>query len=45
MGRLLADDTMYQEFQSLLREGRAAVDDIRETSPITTFTSIFFGVF
>lgn len=45
VGKLLADDTMYQEFQSLLREGRAAVDDIRETSPITTFTSIFFGVF
>jgi hypothetical protein len=33
------------EFQGLLREGRAALDDIRETSPITTFTSIFFGVF
>ena len=44
-GRLLADDAMYEEFQGLLREGRAAVDDIRETSPITTFTDILFGIF
>jgi len=45
LGRLVADEEMYLEFQGLLREGRAALDDIRETSPITTFTSIFFGVF
>ena len=45
VGKLLADEELYQQIQSLLREGRAAVDDIRETSPITTFTSIFFGVF
>jgi phospholipid/cholesterol/gamma-HCH transport system substrate-binding protein len=45
MGKLLSDEALYLEFQSLLREGRAAVDDMRETSPITTFTSIFFGAF
>jgi len=45
VGRLLSDEALYLEIQSLLREGRAAVDDMRETSPITTFTSIFFGVF
>ena len=45
IGKLVADDELYHEFKSLVREGRAAVDDIRETSPITTFTSIFFGVF
>jgi phospholipid/cholesterol/gamma-HCH transport system substrate-binding protein len=45
MGKLLSDETLYQELQSLLREGRAVVDDYRETSPITTFTSIFFGAF
>ncbi|MDR0993185.1 MAG: MlaD family protein [Verrucomicrobiota bacterium] len=45
IGRLLSDEEMYLEFRSLLREGRAALDDIRETSPITTFTSIFFGAF
>ena len=45
MGKLLSDEALYLEFQSLLREGRAAVDDMREMSPITTFTSIFFGAF
>jgi phospholipid/cholesterol/gamma-HCH transport system substrate-binding protein len=45
LGRLLTDEELYVEFQALVREGRAAVEDIRETSPITTFTSIFFGVF
>jgi len=45
VGRLLSDETLYLEIEALLREGRAAVDDMRETSPITTFTSIFFGVF
>ena len=45
MGKLLSDESLYLELESLLREGRAAVDDMRETSPITTFTSIFFGAF
>ena len=45
LGRLFADEELFLEIQALLREGRAAVDDIRETSPITTFTSIFFGAF
>ena len=45
LGKLVADEALYLEFQALLREGRAAVDDFRETSPITTFTSIFFGAF
>ena len=45
LGKLVADDELYVEFKALVNEGRAAVDDIRETSPITTFTSIFFGAF
>lgn len=45
LGKLLADEGVYREFQALLREGRATVDDMRETSPVTTFTSIFFGAF
>lgn len=45
LGRLLTDEALFLELQALLREGRAAVDDLRETSPITTFTSIFFGAF
>lgn len=45
IGKLLSDESLYLELESLLREGRAAVDDIRESSPVTTFTSIFFGAF
>lgn len=43
LGRLLADDSVYEELEAILRETRAAVDDFRETSPVVTFTSIFFG--
>lgn len=45
IGKLVSDEALYLEFQALLREGRAAVDDFRETTPVTTFTSIFFGAF
>lgn len=43
LGKLLTDDSMHKEVDLLLREVRAAVDDMRETAPITSFTSIFFG--
>ncbi|MGD9873075.1 MAG: MlaD family protein [Kiritimatiellia bacterium] len=45
IGRLVKDDEIYQEAKKLIREIRATIDDMRETSPITTFTSIFFGAF
>ncbi|MBU0677706.1 MAG: MCE family protein [Verrucomicrobia bacterium] len=45
LGKLTKDDEMYEEVKLLLHELRATVDDLRETAPITTFTSIFFGAF
>ena len=45
VGKLLTDDELYHQIQALMREGRATLDDLRETSPVTTFTSIFFGAF
>lgn len=45
LGRLVSDDQIYVEAQELLEELRAAIDDMRETSPVTTFSSIFFGAF
>jgi phospholipid/cholesterol/gamma-HCH transport system substrate-binding protein len=45
LGKLARDDELYEEAKLLLHEIRAAVDDIREVTPITTFTSIFFGAF
>lgn len=43
IGKLFAEDTLYQEVRQLIQDARATVDDFRETSPITTFSSIFFG--
>jgi len=45
LGKLVRDESLYDEFRQLLTETRAAIDDFRETSPITTVTSIFFGAF
>lgn len=43
LGSMLAEDELAKEAQLLVEDIRAAVDDFRETAPILTFTSIFFG--
>ena len=45
LGKLTRDDELYQDAKLLLNEIRAAIDDLRETTPVTTFTSVFFGAF
>jgi len=45
LGKLINDDQIYVEAQKLLGELRAAIDDMRETSPVTTFSTVFFGAF
>lgn len=45
LGKLVNDDQIYVEAQKLLAELRAAIDDMRETSPVTTFSTVFFGAF
>lgn len=45
VGRLLADERVYEDIEATVSEVRAAVDDFRETAPVTTFSSIFFGAF
>ncbi len=45
VARLLSDDTLYIKVEGLVDEARATIDDFRETSPITTFSTIFFGAF
>lgn len=45
LGKLAKDDTMYKQINELLGEVRAAVDDLRETTPVVSFSSIFFGAF
>ncbi len=45
LGRLVKDDGLYQQVDGLMGEIRAAVDDLRETTPVVSFSSIFFGAF
>ncbi len=45
IGKLLTDEEVYNELKLLVREVRAAVDDLREVTPVTTFSSIVFGAF
>lgn len=45
IGKLVKDDGLYNQAESLVKELRAAVDDLRETSPVVSFSSIFFGAF
>ena len=45
LGKLVNDDAIYVEAQKLLKELRAAIDDMRETSPVTTFSTVLFGAF
>jgi phospholipid/cholesterol/gamma-HCH transport system substrate-binding protein len=45
LGLLVNDESLYLEVKQMINDIRATVDELRETSPIATFTSIFFGVF
>lgn len=45
LGKLVSDDQVYADVEQLLQELRAALDDMRETSPVTTFSSVLFGAF
>ena len=45
LGKLAKDDTVYRQINEMLGEVRAAIDDLRETTPVVSFSSIFFGAF
>lgn len=45
LGLLVNDKTLYLEVKQMINDISATVDEIRETSPIVTFSSIFFGAF
>lgn len=44
LGKILTDDALYNDLRAILAQGSATLDDLRETSPITTFSSVLFGV-
>lgn len=45
LGKLSKDDALYNEIKVLIEEAIATLDDLRETTPITSFSSVFFGAF
>ncbi|MFH0907905.1 MAG: MlaD family protein [bacterium] len=45
IGKLARDEELYTELRKMIEEVRAAIDDVRETSPVSTFSGIFFGAF
>lgn len=45
IGMLMRDESLYKEVKGAVEDVRAAIDDLRETTPVATFTSILFGVF
>lgn len=45
LGKLVGDETLYDEATLLVEDMRAAIDDLREASPITSFSSVVFGAF
>lgn len=45
LGKLVNNEELYNELRSMIGEVRAAVDDLRETSPIASFSSVFLGSF
>ncbi|MBL7114203.1 MAG: MCE family protein [Kiritimatiellae bacterium] len=45
IGRMLTDDSLYDDVSSTVKEARDTMEDMREASPVSTFSSIFFGAF
>ncbi|MBN2786538.1 MAG: MCE family protein [Pontiellaceae bacterium] len=45
LGKLVRDDKLYDEVTLMVEDTRAAIDDLREASPITSFSSVLFGAF
>ncbi|QBG47709.1 MCE family protein [Verrucomicrobia bacterium S94] len=45
LGMLVRDAKLYNETTLLVEDVRAAVDDLREASPVTSFGSVLFGAF
>ena len=43
VGKLLADDELYNEVQGLAKDVRQVLDNFRDTTPISTFGSLIMG--
>lgn len=45
LGRLVSDPKMYEEVDGLIRDVRQVIDNYRDTTPISTFSSLAVGAF
>lgn len=45
LGKLAADETLYREVEGLVRDIRQVIDNYRDTTPVSTFTSLATGAF
>ena len=45
LGRLTSDDKLYKEVEGLVKDVRQVIDNYRDTTPISTFTSLATGAF
>lgn len=43
IGRLVNDDAVATELEAAIKDVRQIIDNMRDTAPITTFSSLFFG--
>lgn len=43
LGKLMADETTAKEVEAAIKDVRQIIDNMRDTAPITTFTSLFFN--
>lgn len=43
LGKLVNDDSVATELEAAIKDVRQIIDNMRDTAPITTFTSLFFG--
>ncbi|MCL1909387.1 MAG: MlaD family protein [Kiritimatiellaeota bacterium] len=45
MGKLLSDPALYDNVNGVATDARELIDDIRETTPVSTFSTFMLGVF
>ncbi len=43
LGKLSKDDDLYKEVLGTIKDSRQVIDNLRDTAPITTFSTILFG--
>lgn len=43
LGKLMTDSSMYDDVQGMIRDARQVLDNYRDTTPITTFSSLATG--